>query len=114
MLPSSAAVGNYRGILSLLCGSCLHISLHTATHIYSLLHGCICAGYDARHRSKHFAQLAARVFMSQGIKVHLFGQPVPTPFVAAGTLQLSAAGGIMITASHNSKEYNGYKVCAWC
>eukprot|EP00877_Chromochloris_zofingiensis_P010050 jgi/Chrzof1/5299/Cz15g21100.t1_GPM2[v5.2] len=70
----------------------------------------IVIGYDARHRSKHFAQLAARVFMSQGIKVHLFGQPVPTPFVAAGTLQLSAAGGIMITASHNSKEYNGYKV----
>lgn len=41
-----------------------------------------CAGYDGRHKSKQFAKLAAAVFVSQGVNVHLFSEFVPTPFVA--------------------------------
>lgn len=41
-----------------------------------------CAGYDGRHKSKEFAKLAAAVFVSQGVNVHLFSEVVPTPFVA--------------------------------
>jgi phosphomannomutase len=50
------------------------------------------------------------VFLSQGVKVRLFGQITPTPFVAYGTTLFGAAAGVMVTASHNTKEYNGYKV----
>ena len=47
-----------------------------------LVTGSASAGYDARHKSKEFAKLAAAVFVSQGVNVHLFSQVVPTPFVA--------------------------------
>lgn len=48
--------------------------------------------------------------VSQGVEVHLFSTIVPTPFVATGTSHLGAAAGVMVTASHNQKQYNGYKV----
>lgn len=67
-------------------------------------------GHDARRGSAHFARVAAAVLASKGIRIFLFGTIVPTPFVAAGVAYLSAAAGIMVTASHNTKEYNGYKV----
>jgi phosphomannomutase len=54
--------------------------------------------------------VAAKVFLSQGIPVRLFSTITPTPFVAFGTQQLGCAAGVMVTASHNTKEYNGYKV----
>lgn len=47
----------------------------------------------------------------QGVPVHMFSECVPTPFVAAGVEELSSAAGIMVTASHNPKDDNGYKVC---
>lgn len=72
-------------------------------------HGVV-IGYDGRHHSKTFAELAAAVFVSQNIHVHLFSEVVPTPFVAAAVLYKRCAGGVMITASHNPKDYNGYKV----
>lgn len=72
-------------------------------------HGVI-IGFDARHNSRDYARLAAAVFASAGIKVALPEGFVPTPFVAAGVSLLDAAAGIMVTASHNTKEYNGYKV----
>lgn len=67
-------------------------------------------GFDARHNSKDYAHLAAAVFASAGVKVALPGGFVPTPFVAAGVALLGCAAGVMVTASHNTKEYNGYKV----
>lgn len=67
-------------------------------------------GYDVRHMSKEFAQLAASILSSKGIVVHLFADIVPTPLLSYAVRKLKAASGIMITASHNPKEYNGYKV----
>lgn len=67
-------------------------------------------GYDGRHHSSHFAKLATNVLLQSGFKVYLFSRIVPTPFVAYATRKYAAAAGIMITASHNPKVYNGYKV----
>ena len=69
-------------------------------------------GYDARHNSKHFAQLAAAVFESRGITVWWYEDIVPTPFVPFAVRMKKAAAGIMITASHNPAQDNGYKVYA--
>jgi phosphomannomutase len=71
-------------------------------------------GYDHRGRDSHssmsFAENAAAVFISQGIPVYFLTDLVCTPLVPAAIQQLGAAAGIMITASHNPKEDNGYKV----
>lgn len=60
--------------------------------------------------SHRFARLAAAAFLNAGIPVYLFGKIVPTPFVPFTVIQLGAAAGVMVTASHNPKEDNGYKV----
>jgi len=75
-----------------------------------LQQGGVVVGHDARHGSREYALITAAVFISQGVPVHLFPQVVPTPFVAAGVAELGAAAGVMVTASHNPKQYNGYKV----
>lgn len=67
-------------------------------------------GYDSRHNSYRFARLAAAAFLNCGISVFLLGKIVPTPFVPFTILELGAAAGVMVTASHNPKEDNGYKV----
>ncbi|XP_017781760.1 PREDICTED: phosphoglucomutase-2 [Nicrophorus vespilloides] len=67
-------------------------------------------GYDARHNSERFAQLTAQVFLSQGYKVRLFSKTVPTPFVPFAVWKYKTAAGVMVTASHNPKDDNGYKV----
>ena len=67
-------------------------------------------GYDARYHSKEFAEIAAKVFASKGFKVYLYSDIVPTPYVPFGVVTLKAACGVMVTASHNPKDDNGYKV----
>lgn len=67
-------------------------------------------GYDARHNSKKFAQLAASVFESKGITVWLYKDLVHTPLVPYAVRKRAAAAGIMVTASHNPAQDNGYKV----
>ena len=67
-------------------------------------------GRDSRAYSKEFSELSANIFASEGIKVFLFDTVIPTPILAYSILHLNTAFGIMITASHNTKEYNGYKV----
>lgn len=67
-------------------------------------------GFDGRHNSLRFAQLSANAFLAQGIKVYLFSTLVPTPFVPFAVKNLSAIAGVMVTASHNPKDDNGYKV----
>ncbi|KAK7575763.1 hypothetical protein V9T40_012049 [Parthenolecanium corni] len=67
-------------------------------------------GYDGRHLSKRFAELSAAVFLTSEVPVYLFSDLVPTPFVPFGINLFHVAVGIMVTASHNPKEDNGYKV----
>lgn len=67
-------------------------------------------GYDTRNCSKLFAEETARVLTANRIKVYLFDNVHSVPEVSFGIRSLKCAAGVMITASHNPKEYNGYKV----
>lgn len=67
-------------------------------------------GYDSRIKSRSFAEITAEVFAGNGIKVYLWPELMPVPTVSFATRYLKAAAGIMITASHNPAQYNGYKV----
>lgn len=67
-------------------------------------------GYDVRHMSKEFADLSAAIFFKKGIRTYLFSTITATPILSYAIRNFKAANGIMITASHNPKEYNGYKV----
>lgn len=70
----------------------------------------IVIAYDSRNNSSLFAKTAALVLCNMGIKVYLFNKLTPTPELSFAIRHLKAVSGINITASHNSKEYNGYKV----
>ncbi|MBS7530334.1 phospho-sugar mutase [Hazenella sp. IB182353] len=70
----------------------------------------IAIAYDSRHQSPFFAHTAAEVLAYHGIRVFLFSELQPTPLLSYAVRQLNAAGGIVITASHNPPEYNGFKV----
>ena len=70
----------------------------------------VVVAYDGRHGSFTFAQDAASVLAAFGFKVHLSTQTMPTPVAAYAVRYFGAAAGIMVTASHNPPEYNGYKV----
>ncbi|XP_049868330.1 glucose 1,6-bisphosphate synthase [Pectinophora gossypiella] len=76
----------------------------------SKLQSGIVVGFDGRYNSKRWAELTAKVFISANIPVYLFTKVCPTPFVSFGTILYEAAAGVMVTASHNPKEDNGYKV----
>lgn len=67
-------------------------------------------GHDNRHNSRRFCLDCAALLSSKGIKVYIFDDLRPTPEVSFAIRELKACGGIIITASHNPKEYNGYKV----
>ena len=66
--------------------------------------------YDCRYHSKEFSELAAEILAGNGIRVYLFPSMRPTPELAFALRKLGAVCGINMTASHNPKEYNGYKV----
>ncbi len=70
----------------------------------------IVIAYDIRHKSKEFARLSAEIFAANGIRVYLFDDFKTTPLLSFSVLNLKTKAGIMITASHNPKDYNGYKV----
>ncbi|KAI9779675.1 MAG: Phosphoglucomutase-3 [Peltula sp. TS41687] len=67
-------------------------------------------GFDARHNSRRFARLAAAAFIAKGIKVWWYELLAHTPLVPYGVKELHAAAGVMVTASHNPAQDNGYKV----
>ncbi|XP_008197604.2 phosphopentomutase [Tribolium castaneum] len=70
----------------------------------------IVIGYDGRHNSRRWAELTAAIFLHAGHPVRLFSKIVPTPFVPFAVSKYKSAIGVMVTASHNPKEDNGYKV----
>ena len=70
----------------------------------------VAIAYDVRMYSDKFAEIAARVLAANGIKVYLFDGIRPTPMLSYTIRKLSTISGIVITASHNPKDYNGYKV----
>src|SRR5690606_16282261 len=66
--------------------------------------------FDCRNNSDYFAKISASVLSANGIKVYLFESLRPTPELSFAIRHLQCHSGIVITASHNPKEYNGYKV----
>src|ERR1700691_6565782 len=73
----------------------------------------LCIGYDTRFGSKAFAQTCAEVAAATGISVMLANAITPTPALSWGVRERGAAGGIMITSSHNPAEWNGVKYKGW-
>lgn len=70
----------------------------------------VAIAHDSRNNSPFFTQTAAQVLSANGIHVHVFSELRPTPLLSYAVRHLQAQAGIVITASHNPKEYNGYKV----
>lgn len=70
----------------------------------------VAIAYDNRHQSYELAMLSARVLSTYGIESYVFDQPRPTPELSFAVRELGCIGGIVVTASHNPKEYNGYKI----
>lgn len=77
---------------------------------YGALEASVSIAYDSRNMSIEFAETAAKVFTANGIKVNLFESLRPTPMLSYTVRELKSKAGIVITASHNPKQYNGYKV----
>ncbi len=69
----------------------------------------VAIAHDSRNNSRFFAQVAANVFSANGIKVFMFSELRPTPLLSFAIRYLKCNSGIVVTASHNPKEYNGYK-----
>ncbi|MFP4018217.1 MAG: phospho-sugar mutase [Bacteroidales bacterium] len=70
----------------------------------------VAIAHDSRNNSRLFAEKTAQVFTANGIKVYLFEKLRPTPELSFAIRELNCQAGVVITASHNPKEYNGYKV----
>lgn len=69
----------------------------------------VAVSYDSRNNSQAFGLLVAKVFAANGIKVYLFDELRPTPMLSFAIRHFGCQSGVMLTASHNPKEYNGYK-----
>jgi phosphomannomutase len=86
------------------------LAAYLLEHLPECTHRGVALGHDARRMSREFARDVAAVLAGAGIPVFAFGSLAPTPLVAFAVRELNAAAGVMITASHNPPEYNGYKV----
>jgi phosphomannomutase len=72
----------------------------------------VVVGYDRRFLSENFAQRAAEVLVGNSLRVALFREDAPTPLISWAVKELKAAGGVVITASHNPPDFNGFKIKA--
>ena len=70
----------------------------------------IAIAYDSRNNSPEFAKITALTFAANGVKAYLYKQLEPTPILSYAVRELGCVGGVVVTASHNKKQYNGYKV----
>lgn len=70
----------------------------------------VAIAYDSRNNSQYFSEVAAGVLSANGIKVYIYDTLMPTPVLSFTAKYLGCNGGIVLTASHNPKEYNGYKI----
>src|SRR5690606_38505118 len=77
--------------------------------VYSKAQISVAIAHDSRNNSKFFGQITADVFSANGIKVYFFEDLRPTPELSFAIRHLGCQGGVVITASHNPREYNGYK-----
>jgi len=68
----------------------------------------VAIAHDSRNNSRFFAETVANVFAANGVKVYLFEDLRPTPELSFAIRELKCQGGVVCTASHNPKEYNGY------
>lgn len=82
-----------------------YINQHFAGHYPAVV-----VGHDCRNNSRKFAEIAADIFSANGIKAYLFESLRPTPEISFAIRKLGCQSGVIVTASHNPKEYNGYKV----
>ena len=88
------------------------LAAYLLEHVEGATERGVVVGYDGRRQSDVFARDVAAVLSAAGLRVHLSPHRCPTPIVAFGVKELNAAAGVMVTASHNPPEYNGYKVYA--
>lgn len=111
--------GGMRGLLGAGIGrmniyTVMKVSRGFAEYIKSLGGDCAMRGvvisHDNRRCSRRFALATAGVFAAAGVKAYIFDSLRPTPMLSFAVRRLRAAGGVMITASHNPPEYNGYKI----
>ncbi len=111
--------GGLRGIMGVGTNRINHYTIQTATEGVARIikknsigsaEKKVIIGYDTRHCSFEFAKVACEVLAGHGIPVYLFSEASPTPLVSCELLRRNAVAGIIITASHNPPEYNGYKV----
>ncbi len=72
----------------------------------------VVVGYDRRFLSEHFARRAAEIMVGNGFRLALFAEDAPTPLISWAVRELGAIGGVMITASHNPADFNGFKIKA--
>lgn len=116
--PLSFGTGGMRGLMGI---GISHLNIYTiqmatqglASYLLSQFPDKQCRvviGHDSRNHSREFAEAAAKVLSGNGIKALLFPELRPTPYVSFACRHLKCHAAIMITASHNPKEYNGYKV----
>ena len=108
--------GGLRGIMGIGTNRMNKYTVGMATQGYAnYLKNCfegeisVAIAYDCRNNSKAFAEITANVFAANGIKVYLFESLRPTPELSFTIRHLKCKGGVVCTASHNPKEYNGYK-----
>jgi len=108
--------GGLRGIIGAGTNRMNIYTVRLATQAYAqflyqhnLHHKGVFLACDSRHMSQEFVMTAASVLVGNGIPVYVFREITPTPLLSFAVRNFQAGGGIMITASHNTKEYNGYK-----